>query len=123
MCATDRHDITIAVKVVSNPKLLISLRPYNSHAYITQFYPSPSAHGHSKQRELTMQSWRSLLTSTLHDIPSKLLAAISHTIVEKMDRVERGMNSCAMTIISHWKEYWPSRGSTQRHPEQKPDEL
>ena len=33
MCVTDRYDMTLAVKVALNPNLLISLRPYNNHAY------------------------------------------------------------------------------------------
>ena len=33
MWVTDRHNMTLAVKVALNPNLLISLRPYNSHAY------------------------------------------------------------------------------------------
>ena len=33
-----------------------------------------------------------------------------------MDSTERGMNPVAMTIIIHWKEYRPSRGSNKSPP-------
>ena len=36
------------------------------------------------------------------------------TIVETINRDERGMSPVAMTIISPGKEYWPSQGSNQR---------
>ena len=46
--------------------------------------------------------------------PSYLL--FSHTtIVGIMDSCQRGMHPGAMTIINPRKEYWPSRGSNQRH--------
>ena len=50
------------------------------------------------------------LTSTLHNILSKLLAAFDITIVETMNSSERGMNPVAMTIINPPKEYWLSQG-------------
>ena len=57
------------------------------------------------------------LTSTPHEyFPSHWL--LSHaTIVETTDSVERGMNPVkAVTVINPRREYWPSRGSTQRPP-------
>ena len=54
--------------------------------------------------------------------PNHLL--LSHiTIVEATDRVERGMNPVAMTIVVPQKEYWLSRGSNQRHPVLKSSSL
>ena len=45
------------------------------------------------------------LTSTLHNILSKPMAAIQHvTIAKTMDNCERGMNPVAMTIINSWKK-------------------
>ena len=62
MCVTDGHDMTLAVRVVLNPNLLISLRHYNSH--ITQVYLPPSAHGHSKQQERgQLDTWQSVLAT------------------------------------------------------------
>jgi hypothetical protein len=53
-----------------------------------------------------------ILTSTLHNILSKPLAASHITIVETMDSCGRGMNPVAMIIINPRKEYWPSRDRT-----------
>ena len=54
-----------------------------------------------------------LLTSTLHNILSKFLAAFPHNHFRKN---EREVNSFAIIIINAWKEYWQSRGSNQQLP-------
>ena len=56
-----------------------------------------------------------LLTSTLHNVISKLLAAFYKiTIVETMVSRERGMNPVAMTITNPQKEYWSSQGQSNQ---------
>ena len=57
------------------------------------------------------------LTSTLHNILSKPLAAFPHTHCRNDGkRWERGISPVAMTIINPRKESWPSWGSNQRPP-------
>ena len=51
-----------------------------------------------------------------HNILSKPQLLSKITIVETMDSRERGMSPVAMTIINPQKEYWPSKGSSQRPP-------
>ena len=55
-----------------------------------------------------------LLTSKLHNILSKPLAALPHNYCRKKQTVVREMNSVAMTTMNLRKEYWPSRGSNLR---------
>ena len=55
-----------------------------------------------------------LLTSTLHNIFSKTMAAFTHNHCRNNRNGERGINPVTMTIINPRKEYWLSRGSNQR---------
>ena len=59
---------------------------------------------------------RVFLTSTPHNILSKLLPAFPHNHCETTDSGEREMNPVAMTITHLRKEYWPGWGSNQRPP-------
>ena len=55
------------------------------------------------------------LTSTLHNILSKPLAAFPHNYCWNIGR-ERGMNPVAVTIINPWKEHRLSRVLNKRPP-------